>query len=90
MFKAVGILMLISFVAGALISNYAVSKAKDFISGSSTIKTPEIKVTTPIENLPKDFTLPDIDIGKSEYVTIVFPSAKYGEINMRTRINKRC
>ena len=87
MLKAVGILMLISFITGAVISNYAVSKAKDFVSGSKTIN-PEIKVTTSIENLPKDFTLPDIDMGKSDYVTIIFPSAKYGEIRIKSQIKK--
>ena len=90
MLKAVGILMLISFITGAVISNYAVSKAKGFISGSNTPNIPEIKVSTPIEELPKDFTLPDIDMGKSDYVTIIFPSAKYGEISIKTRIKKNC
>ena len=86
MLKAVGILMVISFITGAFISNYAVSKAKDFIGGGGT--EIEIKASTPIEELPKDFVLPNIDMGTADYVTIVFPSAKYGEIRIKSQIKK--
>lgn len=94
MLKAVGILMLISFITGAVVSNYAISKAKEFIGGTSNskISDKQIRVSTPIEELPKDLTLPEFDIGNAEKITIVFPSLKYGEITVNVPIinNRKC
>lgn len=91
--KTVGILLIISFITGAVVSNYVIDKAKGFIGGttkSQQDKIPEIKVTTPIEELPRDFVLPDIDMGKADKVIIVFPSIKYGEIRVEVPITKKC
>ena len=88
MIKTIGILMIVSFIAGGVISNYAVSKAKSFIGGNSP--EAEIKVSTPIEEIPKDYETPPIDISKAEQVTIIFPSIKYGEVRVQVPLINKC
>ena len=93
MFKAVGVLILISFIAGTIIGNYVINKGSEFIGGGASQNNPEIKVSTPIDELPSDFILPRVDIGKydiskSDIVTIIFPSNKYGEIRVKVPIKR--
>ena len=91
MIKTIGILMIASFIAGGIISNYAIDNVKGFIGGGIKSDNPlEIKVSTPIEEIPKDYETPPIDISKAEQVTIIFPSIKYGEVSVHVPLIKKC
>lgn len=89
-FKIVMYVAIATFIAGALLGNYIIDKGKDVISSFGGRNIPEIKVSTPIEEIPPDFTLPKIDVGKAEKVIIIFPSIKYGEIRVEVPITTDC
>ena len=91
-FKIVLYVAIATFIAGALLGNYIIDKGKDAIGsfGNSHQTIPEIKVTTPIEEIPPGFVLPRIDMGKAEKAIIIFPSTRYGEIRVEIPVNKIC
>lgn len=90
MLKTIAILMIMSFIAGGIAVNYAVNNAGRIFGGTSLTKPPEIKTSTPIEEIKTDFTTPPINIDKQDKVIITFPSLNYGEIKVTVPIKYRC